>query len=718
MERKALDVPVHLMRCPSLISTADGGSTPQTELSSPIVRSPNALFEREGPRTEVASSNLIRLSLIDGYRLDEYLVHGSVDLVAFGYDRLAWELKTNRIILVPNRDETTLLVVTSSDAIEQSFIEGVSVRFAKSHHRGCACNTCMRGLSQILERSGPKVGKYEFLSSPNIPLTVSRPIVAVPAQRVKLVRETASLSVACDSLVKWVPWGKGSVAEILRAAAVEGKTRVETNLLLSSSWIYTIYNGKPYRIRKVWFDMTPLSIFFDKKRRENVTYASYIERIYGFKIVCVSSPMIEVMAEKRSETCFLIPELCFVLRPAQTGVSMHTVHGQTRIKSRSVCIESIIDNIDINEKFKDVFNMSPVEIEGTILPSPIRLDGLCPSRTSVFTTLRWSLVVIGAINSFNPAWLIYNVFEGCSPKTVLTCGGSQGTAAVIRRAVQGSDLVVVILKSKSSIYATVKYVSLVECGVPCQVILSDTLEKQSALVDIRNQITHKISCESFPGSANAVALDYHRFGDVSVFTVAWTVASRVQVRYLIDQSGLSFSEPEMMEKYLILLAREFRNLPRNPVILLACRRGIPSIELDDRVKLLFGQNDFSMLVVCMKSDVRLFNLVGGDNLSPGFSFDIKGGFYLVPHSVEQGNAQPVLFQVICQHVKTDALKNIVWRSYGKDQVRRLPELFRHTLKLSELIGIHLRKSCPGRDLNKHLENSQGWKNLKASYFYL
>jgi hypothetical protein len=722
MEMKRSEIPLHLMRCPSMISTTDGGWTPQTDLSSPLVRSPHGpSFERESIRTIVASSNLTRLCLSEGYHLDEYVVDGSMDLVMFAYDRLAWELKSNRILVVPTREETTLLVVTSTDAMEQIFFDGVSIQFVKTHPRGCVCGICMRGLSQLLERGGPKIGKYEFLSSPNLPITVSRPIVAVPAHRVKLVRETGSLTVACDSLVKWMPWGKQSVAEILRVATLEGKSRIETNLLLSTFWIYTIYNGKPYRIKKVWFDMTPLSIFFDKRTCEKLSYASFVEKRYALKAVCVSSPMIEVMAERRSETCFLIPEFCFVLRPSPTGVPMHTVHSQTRTKTRSISIESIIDNIDIQEKFKDAFNLLPVEIEGTVLPTPPSLDGLCLGKRNLheFSALRWSLVIIGGMtNNLSPSWLILNLFNGRSPTAILTCGSSHGTAAVIRRAAETSDLIVVLLKSKSSVYATVKYVSLVECGVPCQVILTESLDKESARLDLVSQIKSKIFCETIPGSENLIALDFHRFGDVSVFTIAWTVSSRVQVRYLIDQSGISLSESDMMDKFMLLLAREFVSLPRNPVIIMACRRGIPSVEIDDRLKLLFGPNDISLLIACVKSDVRVFKTNGGDNVSPGFSFDVEGGFYLVPHRVDQGNALPVLFQVVFQHLDTETLKNIVWRSYSRDHVRRLPELFRHTLKLSELIGIHLRKSVNGKDVNKCLETSQGWKNLKATYFYL
>ena len=726
MERKRGDVPSNLMRCPSLISTTDGGLTPQTDLSSPLVRSPSVFVAKpEEASGIVASTNLVRLCLVEGYRVHEYTVNGSVDLVSLCYERLKRELGTTRILMIPNRDQTTVLAVTNQAATRlQISVDGVTLQFARSHEPGCWCIICMKGFSHIIER-GTKIGKYESLCfDSQLPTAVSRSVVAIPVQRLKLVRETGALTLACDSLVKWLPWGKQSVADLLRLATLQGKTRVETNLILAQSWIYTIYNGKPYRIKKIWFDMTPLSCFFDKKTGETISYASFVEKRYGMKAICVSSPMIEAVAEKRAETCFLVPELCFVLRPSPNGVPMHTVHAQTRTKTRSACIDSIVENVLVKEKFETVVDVRPVQVIGDLMSRPVRLSVLPCRRSAILPTAhRWSLVLIGASN-FSPSWLIYNVFDGQSPAIILSCGSNQGAAAVVRRAAQGSEMIVVVLKTKSSVYATVKYVSLVECGVPCQVILADTIERESARVDLTSQIRAKLFFAQTPSCPdNVIGLDFHRFGDVSVFTIAWKSAYKIEVRYCIDQSGSALTEPEMMDRYLVLLGSELWRLPVDPVIIMACRRGIPSsspLAVDPRLRNMFG-DDFSLIIACVKSDVRLFSSEGND-VDPGFAFDVPGGFYLVPHRVEQGNALPVLFLVVVGHLQSDVLKKIVYRSYGSDETRRLPEVFRHTLKLSEMIGIHLRKSAGrGGDLVKCLEASQAWKDLlkrTSSYFYL
>ena len=716
MGEKLEDTVLKLLRSPSFLSTTDGGCTPFTDLSSPHVRSPHVSLmsdvdpEVKGPM--VASTNMVRLCLAPGIRADEYVVAGGVDLVAFAFDGILEALAGRKLLLVPNKERTTILCLTTNPFIPAISVDGCWIQYIKSHVSGCCCSICMRALSQVLERR-TKIGKYENLSESGLPVAVCTPVVALPAHKLKLTGETGFLSISCDMLVKWVPWGRQSVAEILRLATLQGRSRAEVNASLAHSWIYTVYNGKAYKIKKIWFDMTPLSTFFNKENGEILTFASFMEKRYGLSAVCLSSPMIEAVPEKRSETCYLLPEYCCVLRPTSGFVPMHTVHAQTRTTDRKVCVEAIKNqNMVVKTDFLEAIDLVPLEAEGSIMVSPVSL-----SLVSDVDAHRWVLIVIGTCD-ISPY-----ILPGSSPAAILSCASVQNVAGLVRRACSQwtPDLLVVVLKGRSaSTYATIKYVSLVECGTPCQVLQADTLMRPNLRSAVEDQIRLKVF-GSRATNSGIVALDFHRFGDVSIFTIAWNQTGQsVQVKYILEQSHAPLSDLDMAERYLMLLRKNEKQLPAEPVIVVACRRGITGQE-NLNLKLFEVFSRFSLVVACVKTDMRLFSMEGSGNMPAGFCVDLPGerGFYLVPHTVDQGNALPVLFLVAETHVSFEVLKNIVWRGYGSEQKRRLPELFRHTLKLSELVGIHLRK-CAGRDLKKILEKSQGWKKLLESqqYFYL
>jgi hypothetical protein len=671
-----------------------------------------------GSSTLVASTNLIRLCLAPGFRADEYLVQGGVDLVAFAFDSIRESLRAHKMLMVPNRDQTTILCLTTDPLTPTQFalftVAGIYLQFMRAHKSGCMCSVCMRAFSQVLERRG-KIGKYENLADPELPVAVSTPIVALPGFKLKLTGETGFLTISCDTLVKWIPWGRQSVAEILRLATLQGRTRIDVNTSLSQSWIYTIYNGKAYKIKKIWFDMTPLSTFFNKQTGEVMTYAEHIEKRYGLSAVCLSSPLIEAVPEKRSETCFLLPEYCCVLRPSSGFVPMHVVHAQTRTGDRQSCIESIkSEYVVVKTEWLDCVDLVPLEAGGTILqPHPV-LENIKIIQKN--PTHKWVLIVIGQCD-ISPY-----VLPGSSPSAILSCGSTQNVGSLIRRAAAQwePNLIVVVLKGRSgSTYATIKYVSLVECGIPCQVLQAETLLRQSLRPEVENQIKMKTcSGTTVGGQSSIVALDFHRFGDVSIFAIAWNAPARgVEVKYVLEQSHEPLSEHDMADQYVMLLKKHGASLPAEPVIVLACRRGLQDQKgLVEHIGEIFTR--FSLVVAYVNTEIRMFE--SNRNVPAGFCVDIPNrGFYLVPHKVEQGNALPVLFVVEKAHLGIEVLKNMIWKSYGTDQTRRMPELFRHTLKLSELIGINLRK-CAGRDLKRNLEKSNGWKKLLESKkcFYL
>ena len=725
------DIPFNLLRCPSVISTTDGGWTPLTDFASPLVRTPDRGRWDLPQASVIATTNLLKVSLAEHLRADEYLVPSPVDLVICLFDRLVLALGSERILVMPEVDQTRLLVI-SGDLLAATgavplHIDGLELEYIKSHTSGCSCTVCVKGFSQVID-GHTKIGKFEYLQDENLPIMphLPRTNVAVSAHKAKFTQEGGSLSIACDMLVKWISWsGDHSVAELLRLATLSGKTRLETSLSLTQSWVFTSYNGKPYRIKRICFDMTPVSSFFDKKSNRITTYAEFLEEKYGVRPLCLSSPLLEAYPEKRSETCLLLPEFCFVFRPSATPVSMHTVHAQTRIRQRQSCIDSIQDTIRVRSNFENIIRLDRTEAEGTIL-SPRLMLPLLPVRSS--PVCRWAILVAGDDGPVDFDVITSRLMRNCPPLALIRCETIGTIPTAVRRLLaqtEGLDLIIVILKNRAW-YASVKYACLVECGIPCQVIKPDTLNRgwfpdnEPLMSDLETQIRAKLGLSGTMkniSTSSLVVLDFHRFGDLSIFSTAWTADSAVQIDYIIHQSA-AIDEAEMAQQFMALMWRNVERLPQDPLILLAQRRGIPkSVPLAEKLGTVFPRH--SLVVVCPRTDVRLFG-PGGSNMSPGFCFDssIQGlgpGFYLVPHKVEEGNALPVLFVGITVQTSMETIKNAVWQSYSGDATKRMPELFQHTMRLSKLIGIHIRKIA-GRDVAKCLEKSGPWKKLKSCFY--
>ena len=704
---------ISLLRCPSIISTTDGGLTPLTDLASPVVRSPIELFPQrplsDSSCSQVVKTNLLQVNLHEGVRGDEYLAGGSLDLVIHLFDRLALTLGSDKIIVLPNSEDTILIVITR-DLVATTrsiplMIDGMCLSFIKSHPSGCACTTCVRAYHQVVDLPC-RIGRYEYLTTASLPVTSFPQPMAIPGFKCKLTQECGSLNLVCDLLVKWMSWSTNqSIAEYLRQAAVTGKTRLETTMALMDTWIFTNYNGQPYRVKKIWFEMTPLSKFYDKKSKKMISFFSFVELKYGVKCIYLTSPLIEAYPEKRTETCYLLPEFCFVLRPNMLPVGMHTVHSQSRIRHRLSCIQAIHQSIELKPKFQSVMNLDQLEAIGSVLPRRLSLP---VSRASPLCV--WSLLVIGE-SSVDLSLLTHVVFPGCAPKSMVRCDPCQ-TADCLRKMSPELDLVVVITKQRN-LYATIKYVCLVECGVACQVIKPETLKRglsDSVLVqDLSNQIGAKLGIVAEVES-RLIALDFHRFGDVSIASCAWTKARSVEVDFTIRQSGC-LEEEEMADIFTQLLVKNLNRLPEKPVVVVASRRGIPKNvpPIASRLDSVFAE--FSLAIVSPRTDLRLFK-PDGSNVPAGFCVDIPGGYYLVPHEVEEGNALPVLFQAITGSV--EEIKSVVWKNYKPG--RRLPRLLEHTMRISELLGIHIRKVARGRDVAKCIETSNGWKKLKSCFY--
>jgi hypothetical protein len=89
--------------------------------------------------------------------------------------------------------------------------------------------------------------------------------------------------------------------------------------LCEGKTLMTEYNSRPYRIKKVRFDLCPQDSFqyFDRttKKMDATTFQQYIEVFYGKKLshatgAKYTQPMLEAHPTQKGETVLLIPELC------------------------------------------------------------------------------------------------------------------------------------------------------------------------------------------------------------------------------------------------------------------------------------------------------------------------------------------------------------------------------------------------------------------------
>lgn len=109
-----------------------------------------------------------------------------------------------------------------------------------------------------------------------------------------------------DSLMSEVPIDPASPPQI--DIQSEWRRRCENTL------VFAYNNGKVYRIKKVRFDLNPMSplVLTGKKKRAPgaLSYIDFYRRFYNRIIYDPNQPLLEAYSEKRSETVLLVPELC------------------------------------------------------------------------------------------------------------------------------------------------------------------------------------------------------------------------------------------------------------------------------------------------------------------------------------------------------------------------------------------------------------------------
>ena len=714
-------LPSRIFRCPSAISTADGGLTPLTDLASPGVRSPVCWFptsteeERKGiDESRIVSfvkTNMFGLRISSSYRVDEYVIDGTIDLAACVYDRLSSIFATTKIVMLRGEElhTTSVIVICYQQWLSIMYpvvIDGARLRFVRSHASGCSCRACGRLLSYLVTKPN-RVGKYEYLSSTEVLSSQQETPIALPGFKAIFSSwKPTQLCLYTDLVVKWFPPSNCSFLETIQIALNTG-SRADLDSLCVNTWLFTKYNGKTYRFKRLVFDMTPLSSsFFNKVTGELETYASYVARRYGAQIRCPASPLVEVYPEKASETCLLIPELCVLIRSgSRPPVPMQTVHAQTRLspRERLVSIEALGRSLEIRRGFECVVEANAIEVEGE------KFEISHAPGANVAHSISWVLLLVDCPYMSLPADLFG------SPTSITACSEDEAESALRTLVLSdpNPELALIVLGNKSHLYSQLKCIACIELGVPCQIVRSNNLSKRpDILPELAEQIRLKTGgrMNEYSGAV-AIGLDYHRFGLVCVFTACLMMDGLFTTRYRIEPSDERM--PEIYVDLLREITKEY-TLVSPPIIFVASRRAaFDSVSLRNRTESIMGR--FSLVIVRVKTHLRLFSACGS-NAPPGFIVDTPLGFYMVAHEVKSGNALPVLYEIseIGPMTKVE-IEQITLNLCMNN--KRLPILFSHTLKLSELIGIHFKRVL-GKSLVRRLSSSQKWRQMFNRSFYL
>lgn len=157
--------------------------------------------------------------------------------------------------------------------------------------------------------------------------------------------------------------------------------------LCEGKTVITGYNNRPYRVKKVRFDLCPQDTFkyFDRasKKYDETTFQQYIEVFYGKKLTGpggdkkYTQPMLEVHPTLKGEQVMLIPELCLLTSISVDGapaLSTPTFQiGQTLDDNemspghRLENAENTMEELNKKQNFVEIGK--PVEVNVRTLPS-------------------------------------------------------------------------------------------------------------------------------------------------------------------------------------------------------------------------------------------------------------------------------------------------------------------------------------------------------------
>jgi len=702
------------------------------------------LFESnlQGPVSNVAGTNLCKISVRSDLRIDEFVLLGSIDLACVYFETIKQRTNAEKLIFLPitdDKDRIRIIALVPSGTPNLRFTGGclfdktnIPIHAVQSHKNHCNCSVCFNAVSAIVRRLVAKkfesIGRSEYLNHPLLPLIPSS--CGFPGMKMKALAEMPHRQghmISIDSIVKYL--GSSNLLESIMAA--------QTMDHLVGAIIASDYSGKIYKIKSIRYDMDPVnSCFFDKRKKRVVSFAEHVKTLYPHIVASMineDSPLVEVYPENRSETCFVIPELFTVIRASSTGGGrrptsppMSIVHEKTRLVplDRKACIDACIQDMgSLIKPSSCCLELKRVDVMGSVLQrtsSPRKM-------AKKLMGLSWVILTVGVLQAVQVEKLIPQLGMDSGPSFV-----GDLLEWKRRRGGQAAPTLAIIILKDRNMYSRLKFEFLVNMGISCQMIRFDRLVGIPVdwIGTLREQLNDKLSSWSDDG---VYVVDFHRFGNLSILTACRGTHIRYHLRIMRAEER-DIAPEEMAQRYgeLISSLRDHHvaDDESSIVVMYASRRRIPVGEYDsdllERIRMeldrVFPPERVVFLSCTFRTDCRLFSRDG--NVEPGFVFDCpvdgKGAFFMVPHSAPDGNALPIHCLVVKNGPRIDGdwIKEYV---LGLCEGGRIPKPFVHTLRLSELIGIHLKRVAGDcRQLCRDLARSRCWQNLCLSGkpFYL
>ena len=308
----------------------------------------------------------------------------------------------------------------------------------------------------------------------------------------------------------------------------------EIRELLKGSVVYTAYNNsKSYCIDDVNFDKTPLSTF--ECKGEQMSFQEYYSKKYDAKISNPDQPLLVSRDKKNGEEIYLVPELCYC-----TGLTddmrgnfnlMKEINGITK-GSASQKIEEcrsllkMFKQIDKAAKILQDWGVDivdePKDFEGKVLSGGeyvlsnnynVSVDDPKLDRNiqrEMFDSVglnKWAILygnrddqafnvfcenLQGAAKEFN--------FPLGPPNAVKVNGNRiQDWEAAIKSNLDPTYQIIIFIIpgkfGKGALYKDLKTLTLTECPIPTQVILTGTLLKPKGVRSVVNKILVQMNCK-------------------------------------------------------------------------------------------------------------------------------------------------------------------------------------------------------------------------------
>lgn len=547
------------------------------------------------------------------------------------------------------------------------------------------------------------------------------------------------------------------VASCLKEGGPRGKDMAAKELIGTS--VLTRYNNKLYQVDDILWDKHPETTTFDKKDGTTLNLCQYIQEQYahtGAEVNVTGQPLLLSRAKKRgldgnaNADILLIPELCYMTgltekMRADTRV-MRDLATKTRIgpQQRVDSAEQLINRISGEEASRALLQSWDLEMESELVKITGRtLDaeklifadgretafdarkaewtrecrGKKPVRGTNLAEAEWALVFPARLRPDSEKFFVTLKSEGpgLGVGVGLPClyelpDDSESMYADACRSAAtkaGARMIVAVVPNDNKQrYDAIKKVCCLEVGVPCQVVLHNTLRRDNILKSICQKILNQMTCKQ--GGAlwrlkipmkRVMVVGYDSYTDSSMRGKA--VGAAVfslddDITKWFSQSKLyedKRTESENISTFFIKALQKYRELNDClPERLFFYRGGVGegqlpvvyNVELDlvkAAIQKVYGSGaedrgdvKLAFLIVNKKINTRFFAEAPGKagtyaNPPPGTVVDSvvtrveRYDFFLIPQSVNQGSVTPVAYNVIYDRsgLKADQMQRLAFK---------------------------------------------------------